>query len=52
MANDQCMSFWPEGAKVGFASCLMRDRARNWWDEVTRVVGSAIVAMMKLEYFV
>ena len=37
---------------MGFASCLLRDQARDWWEKVTRVLGSAAVVAMSWEEFV
>lgn len=34
MAKAFWMSFCPEGSKVRFASCLLKDRARDLWKEV------------------
>ena len=50
--NAQCMSSCPEEAKVGFASCMLRDRARDWWGKVTSQVGAAYVAEMSRSKFV
>ena len=52
MENAQLMSFFPEGEKVGFSSFLLRDRARNWWDEIGRAMGTEAVAFMSWEEFV
>lgn len=27
--------FWPKGLKFIFIACLMRDRARDWWEDHT-----------------
>ena len=37
---------------MGFASCLLRDIAQAWWDEVTQAVGTTIVTVMTWEDFV
>ena len=42
----------PEATKVGFASCMLRDQALEWWEEVTHHVGSAGVVEMSWEEFV
>ena len=39
MENAQRTSFFPEGSNVGFASCLLRDGSRDWWEEVGHFVG-------------
>ena len=39
MENAQHRSFCPEGEKVGFASCLLRDKVQDWWEKFTREVG-------------
>ena len=31
--NAQHTSSCPDAEKVGFASCMLRDRARDWWGE-------------------
>lgn len=51
MENSQQTSFFPEGEKVGFASCSPRDRVQDWWDEVGRAVGTAVVVVMTCEEF-
>ena len=52
MENAQHTTFCPDVKKVGFASCMLRDRARVWWDKVTRQVGEAGVAeMTRAEFF-
>ena len=50
--NAQRTSSCPEEAKVGFASCMLRDRARDWWGEITSQVGAAGVADMSWAEFV
>ena len=50
--NDQRTFSCPNVSKVGFASCMLRDRARDWWVEVTIQVGSAEVAEMTWDEFV
>ncbi|XP_023737006.1 uncharacterized protein LOC111884940 [Lactuca sativa] len=50
--NAQRTSYCPDVAKVGFASCMLRDRARDWWGEVTKQVGSTGVAEMTWVTFV
>ena len=46
MENAQRLSFCPEPTKVGFASCLLRDRAWDYWEEATRAVGMVAVTEM------
>ena len=50
--NSQHTSSCPDAAKVGFSSCMLRDRARDWWGEVTSQVGAAGVAEMTWAEFV
>lgn len=52
MENTQRTIFFPDGAKVGFASCISRDKARDWWEEVTRAVGTKVVAVITREKFI
>ena len=52
MENAHHMSSCPDVAKLWFASCMMRDRARDLWEEVTHEVGSTGVVEMTLEEFV
>ena len=44
--NAYRMSSFPDAEKVGYASCMLRDRARDWWGEVTSQVGVAGVPEM------
>ena len=37
------MSRCPEGDKVRLAPCLLKDRARDWWEEVRRAIGDDAV---------
>ena len=46
------MSSCPDTMKVGFASCMLKDRARDWWGEVTSQVGADGLAEMTWTYFV
>lgn len=43
--------FWEE-ENVGFASCLLRDRAHDWWDKVGRAVRTATLAITTWVEFV
>ena len=52
MENAQRTSFFPEGAKVGFASCLLMDQALVWWEEVEGALGYVVVVAMTWEEFV
>lgn len=52
MGNAQRTSFCHEGAKIGFSSCILTDRARNWWEEVGRALGSAVVVSKSWQEFV
>ena len=37
---------------MGFTSCLLKDRAWDWWEEVNRVVGTDRVIVMAWDDFV
>ena len=37
---------FPEGAKYKLSSCLLKDKARDWREEVWRVVGDEVVDSM------
>ncbi|KAL7587966.1 hypothetical protein Lser_V15G39918 [Lactuca serriola] len=50
--NAQRTSSCLEEAKVGFASCMLRDRARDWWGEVISQMGTVGVASMTWAEFV
>ena len=50
--NAQRTSSCREEAKVGSASYMLRDRARDWWGEITSQVGAAGVADMWWAEFV
>ena len=39
-------SFYPKGSKVKFASCLLKDRAHNWWEDVDHAFGGEVVDSM------
>ena len=52
MANAFKMSFYLEGSKVIFASSLMKDRARDWWEEVGIALGGEALEMMTWDEFV
>ena len=45
-------SFYPEEAKDRLASCLLKDRAYDWWEEVGRALGDAAVEAMTWNNFV
>lgn len=38
--------------KVRFATCIMRDRARDWWFEVVQNLQQGAIESMTWEYFV
>lgn len=43
--------FFPKGEKVGFASYLLRDRARDQWEEFGHALGTdAVVSMSWVEF--
>lgn len=50
--NDQQTCFFPKGLKVGFMSCLLRDRARNWWGEISHTLRVEAVRAMTQTNFV
>lgn len=52
MKNARQTSFCPEAANMGFASHLMKDRARGWWEEADHALGSVGVVAMSWEEFV
>ena len=37
------MSFSPKEAKVRYVSCLLKDRAQDWWEEVNSELGDEVV---------
>ena len=52
MEDAQRTSSFPKVEKVQFDLCMLRDRARDWWGEVTSQVGAAGVAEMTWVEFV
>ena len=42
----------PMGPKVRLASSILKDRARDWWEEVGRSVGDVAVNSMTWDDFV
>lgn len=46
------MSFYPDGLRVRFASCLLGDQSRNWWEEVGHALGAEVGEAMSLSDFV
>ena len=52
MVNAFRTSFCPEGLKIRFASCLLKDRARDWWEEVDLALGGEALEMMTWDEFV
>ena len=42
----------PNGEKVRFSSCLLKDRDQDWWEEVGHVVGGKAIESMTWENFV
>lgn len=46
MENAQLTSFFSEGLNMGFTSCLLRDGAHEWWEEVGHSLGYESVAAM------
>lgn len=37
------ISFYPKVSKVIFASCLLKERASDWWEEVEHALGGEAV---------
>lgn len=52
MENAQRTSLCPEGLKVGVVSYLLKDRARDWLEEVGYTLGSATMVAMTWDDFV
>ena len=52
VANAFCISSCPNGTKVRLSSCVLKDRARDWWEEVGRSVGDEAVDLMTWDDFV
>ena len=46
VANAFRTSRCPKGDKVRLASCLLKDRARDWWDEVGHAAGGDAIDSM------
>lgn len=46
MESTQRTSFCPNGSRVRFVACLMRDRAHDWWEEFGHVLGEEAVETM------
>lgn len=44
-------NFSPEGSKTKFATCLLRDGARDYWDEVGHALGVEAIEAMTWEKF-
>ena len=36
----------PDGANVRLASCLLKDRARDWWEEIGHALGGEVIDSM------
>lgn len=43
MVNTFWTRFCPEGLKVIFASYILKDRARDWWEEVDFTLGGEAI---------
>lgn len=39
-------SFCAEGSKVRFGSCLLKDKAHDWWEDVDHTLGCVVVETM------
>lgn len=50
--NAQRTSFFPKVENVGFTSCMLRDRARDWWEEVIHTVGTTRLVELNWAEFV
>ena len=44
-------SFCPEEANFRHASCILKDRARDWWEEVGSELGDDVVDAMSWDDF-
>ena len=44
-------SFYPEGLKVRFDAGCLRERAQNWWKEVSYALEASTVEAMTWPYF-
>ena len=51
VANDFRTSCFPEGDKVRLASCLLKDRAHDWWEDIGIEVGDDAVYVMSWDDF-
>ena len=51
MLNTFWMSFFPEESKVGFAYCIGKVRARDWWEGVDFTLGSKANETMTWDEF-
>ena len=52
MDSAQHTSFCPEGSRLTFTAFLMRDRARDWCEEVGHVMRAEVVEAMNWPNFV
>ena len=52
MVNAFRLTFCPKGSKVRFASCLLKDKARYWWEEVDFTLGGEAIETMTWDEFV
>ena len=51
VANSFRTSRCPEGNKVRLASCLLKERARDWWEEVGRAMVDDFIDGMTWDNF-
>ena len=42
----QLTSFFPKGSKVQYVAGCLRDRAKDWWDAVSDLLGSPAIKVM------
>ena len=51
MANIFMMIFWLEEAKVRYDSCLLKEKERDWWEEVGMDMGDDVVDALSWDDF-
>ena len=51
IANVFNTSFCPEEANVRYASCLLKDQARDWWEKIGSDLGDDVIDAMPWDDF-